>query len=273
MYYILYIYTSIDIYKSLSLYIYIYIHTHTHTYLYTYIHVYIYIYTYAYIHLSLSLYTHICIYTYIHIYIYIYTNVYTYVCTYNTYVYVYIHIYIYIYVYIHIYIYIYVYTYIHTYTHIHPIAGREKAVSRGSLPRSGTRPCSEGGQPSSKLGTSEGGHPSSKLGTLEPDMVGNPHRAQISQLEFSRLSFSLKLDKQLPVEQFEASRAIRADSISVNSNLPPLKHGRGSHKRSVFSPEAGRGEFVPSWDFVAGNFLLPKSRVSQYRDLPEGAYP
>ena len=33
----------------------------------------------------------------------------------------------------------------------------------------------------------------------------------------------LQLDKQLPVEQFEASRAIRGSSISVSSTLPPLK--------------------------------------------------
>ena len=37
------------------------------------------------------------------------------------------------------------------------------------------------------------------------DTVGNPHRAQISQFELSELVLLLKLDKQLPVEQFEAT--------------------------------------------------------------------
>ena len=64
------------------------------------------------------------------------------------------------------------------------------------------------------------------------DTVGNPHRAQIYQFELVELKLSnlsffgfvlvLKLDKQFPVEQFEASRAIRGSSISVSSTLPPL---------------------------------------------------
>ena len=36
----------------------------------------------------------------------------------------------------------------------------------------------------------------------------------------------MTLDKQFPVEQFEAGRAIRADGTSVSSTLPPLKNGR-----------------------------------------------
>ena len=56
------------------------------------------------------------------------------------------------------------------------------------------------------------------------DTVGNPHRAQISQFDFFELVLLLKLVKQYPVEQFEASRAIRADSTSVSSTLPPLIH-------------------------------------------------
>ena len=57
------------------------------------------------------------------------------------------------------------------------------------------------------------------------DTVGNPHRAQISQFELLELILLLKLDKHFPVEQFEASRAIRGSSISVSSTLlasPPL---------------------------------------------------
>ena len=63
------------------------------------------------------------------------------------------------------------------------------------------------------------------------DVVGNPHRAQnlsipvfraqISQSEFFELVLLLKLAKLSPVEQFEASRAIRGSSISVSSTLPP----------------------------------------------------
>ena len=41
-------------------------------------------------------------------------------------------------------------------------------------------------------------------------------------LSCSILTSSLKLDKQLPVEQFEASRAIRGSNISVSSTLPPV---------------------------------------------------
>ena len=47
-------------------------------------------------------------------------------------------------------------------------------------------------------------------------------RAQIYQFELFELILLLKLDKQFPVEQFEASRAIRGSSISVSSTLPPL---------------------------------------------------
>ena len=35
--------------------------------------------------------------------------------------------------------------------------------------------------------------------------VGNPHRTQISQFELFELILLLKLNKQFPVEQFEAS--------------------------------------------------------------------
>ena len=48
------------------------------------------------------------------------------------------------------------------------------------------------------------------------DTVGNPHRAQISQLELFELILLLKLDKQFPVEQFEAT-ATRSTVL-----FPPL---------------------------------------------------
>ena len=37
------------------------------------------------------------------------------------------------------------------------------------------------------------------------DTVGDPHRAQISQFELFELSILSELDKQFPVEQFEAT--------------------------------------------------------------------
>ena len=46
-------------------------------------------------------------------------------------------------------------------------------------------------------------------------------RSQISQFELFELILLLNLDKQFPVEQFEASRAIRVSSILVSSTLPP----------------------------------------------------
>ena len=46
-------------------------------------------------------------------------------------------------------------------------------------------------------------------------------RVRISQFELFELVLLLKLGKQFPVEQLEASRAIRGSSISVGSALPP----------------------------------------------------
>ena len=46
-------------------------------------------------------------------------------------------------------------------------------------------------------------------------------RAQAYQFVCFELILSLKLHRQLPVEQFEASRAIRADRTSVSSTLSP----------------------------------------------------
>ena len=50
------------------------------------------------------------------------------------------------------------------------------------------------------------------------DTVVNPHRAQISEFELFEPILSLKLDKQFPVEQFEAT----VSRSTVPS--PPLKH-------------------------------------------------
>ena len=68
-----------------------------------------------------------------------------------------------------------------------------------------------------------------KGGALSPllgrgdDTVGNPHRIQIYQFElFELVLLLLKLDKQFPVEQFEASRAIRGSSYLSQRYTPPL---------------------------------------------------
>ena len=51
------------------------------------------------------------------------------------------------------------------------------------------------------------GQPSAQEGQVGrvDDTVGNPHRAQVSQFELFKLILLLKLDKQFPVEQFEAT--------------------------------------------------------------------
>ena len=52
-------------------------------------------------------------------------------------------------------------------------------------------------------------------------------RAQICKFELFELILLSKLDKQIPVEQCEASRAIRGGSTSVSSTLPPSEGGAG----------------------------------------------
>ena len=47
------------------------------------------------------------------------------------------------------------------------------------------------------------------------DTVGNPHRAQVSRFELFELILLVKIDKQFPVEQFEAT-------VSQSSVPPPL---------------------------------------------------
>ena len=53
------------------------------------------------------------------------------------------------------------------------------------------------------------------------DMVGNPHRAQICQLELFEFILVLKLDKQFSIEQFEAT----VSQSTVSS--PPLTVAAG----------------------------------------------
>ena len=90
--------------------------------------------------------------------------------------------YIYIYIYTHTYVYIYIY--IHTYTHTHYIYIHIWSLFNSSWNlRTGRSP---------RFGRGD-------------DTVGNPHRAQIYQLELFELILLLKFDKQFPVEQFEAT--------------------------------------------------------------------
>ena len=62
---------------------------------------------------------------------------------------------------------------------------------------------------------------------IELKFLNRAFRSQILNIELFELILVLKLKKQLPVEQFEASRAIRASSISVSSTLPPSYTFRG----------------------------------------------
>ena len=58
------------------------------------------------------------------------------------------------------------------------------------------------------------------------DTVGNPHRAQISRFGLFELKFlnsSFRACPPIEIKQTILCRAIRADSISVISTLPPLK--------------------------------------------------
>ena len=51
------------------------------------------------------------------------------------------------------------------------------------------------------------------------DAVGNPHRAQIVKFELFELILILKLDKQFPVEQFEATICCVSDALGPMFNL------------------------------------------------------
>ena len=44
---------------------------------------------------------------------------------------------------------------------------------------------------------------------------------RFEEFELFELILLLKLDEQFPIEQFDASRAIRGSGISVSSTLPP----------------------------------------------------
>ena len=73
-----------------------------------------------------------------------------------------------------------------------------------------------------RLGRRAAPHPTFGRGD---DTVGNPRRAQIRQFELFQLILLLKLDKQFPVEQFEATVS---QSTVPYPPLTPTSHGKNS---------------------------------------------
>ena len=84
------------------------------------------------------------------------------------------------------------------------------------------------------------------------DTVGNPRRAQIVQFELFELILSLKLDKQFPVEQFEAAAVSQSTvpspplGLGVRRGDPWVVHGvsvmvgsQGLASRDLGWPGAG----------------------------------
>ena len=62
------------------------------------------------------------------------------------------------------------------------------------------------------------------------DTVGSPHRAQLSQFELFELILLLKLDKQFPVEQFEATVSqskVPSPSLSLPVSRPHAAQSLG----------------------------------------------
>ena len=108
-----------------------------------------------------------------------------------------------------------------------------RTVSVGSELRRGLISSHKSGH--SKFMPAEGNATKHKSIGRGHDTVGNRHRARISQFELFELILLLKLNKQLPVAQFEASRTIRGSGVSVSSNLPPsyMYSGRRPRSRQV----------------------------------------
>ena len=104
-----------------------------------------------------------------------------------------------------IYVYLYIYIYIYRERERYRYTFREIWISKNTTNKPNKNRRAAPG------GTTRAG-PTARLGRGD-DTVGNPRRARISRFfEFVLLP---KLDKQLPVEQFEET------VFSVNSTLPP----------------------------------------------------
>ena len=78
------------------------------------------------------------------------------------------------------------------------------------------------------------------------DAVGNPQRAQIVQFELFELTLSLKLDRQLSIEQFEAT---------VSQSAVP------SPPSGMPSPSSWPGSATPSWTYATRIYTPPPINV------------
>ena len=90
------------------------------------------------------------------------------------------------------------------------------------------------------------------------DTVGNPHRAQISRFELFELILLSKLDKQLPVEQCEATVS------QSTAPSPPLRS-----RRSSYNPHLGLINGPPPYLLFLNNDLFHYSfTIKKARHIP-----
>ena len=119
------------------------------------------------------------------------------------------------YMYICIYIYIYIRTYILSWTHwfdYYRYQATAAAASGASAESPSRHRTSFSNNTTNHINNSNSNSINNKHNdnsntnhTKKAVMVGNPHRAQICQFGFFELIFLFKLDKQFPVERFEAT--------------------------------------------------------------------
>ena len=93
------------------------------------------------------------------------------------------------------------------------------------------------------------------------DMVGNPHRAQISQFELFELFVLSKLDKEFPVEEFEATVS---QSAVPSSPLTQRSRGAGVRPNSVESPRGICLAAAPHYRTGTLSKRLPKTKKASY---------
>ena len=90
------------------------------------------------------------------------------------------------------------------------------------------------------------------------DTVGNPHRAQIYQIELFELILLLKLYKQLPVEQFEAT----ASQSTVPSTLLE-KHRAASSTRCAHAVSRCMRRALLGSEYRPGKSSAPRSFIGR----------